>query len=66
MQSLTVEHIGQLLLMARGGRGEGDPPPPRPWFPPALVVRAVYALTTRQGGLEEQKRALWGKVGGWA
>lgn len=62
MRSRPVEHIAQLLLMARSGCSADQPEPPRPWFSCALVVRAVYALANGQGP-EDNKRLLWGKVG---
>lgn len=61
MGRTLVEHIAQMLLLARP-TGEGGAPPPRPWFPPALLVASAYSLCG-QSSLEENRRALWDKVG---
>jgi hypothetical protein len=60
MGRTPVEHIAQMLLLARPG-GEGSAPPPRPWFPPALLVASCYSLCSKSS-LEENRRALWDKV----
>lgn len=63
MGHTLVEHIAQMLLLARPG-GEGGAPPPRPWFAPALLVASCYSLCGKSS-LEENRRALWDKVGAW-
>ncbi len=61
MGRTPVEHIAQMLLLARPG-GEGGAPPPRPWFLPALLVASAYSLCSKSS-LEENRRVLWDKVG---
>lgn len=56
-----VEHIAQMLLLARP-TVEAGAPPPRPWFPAALLVASAYSLCNKSS-LEENRRALWEQVG---
>lgn len=64
-----MEHIGQLLLMARAGNGGGEgggggapAPPPRPFFPCPVIVASIYSMAN-QADADRNRRHLWDKVG---